>query len=88
LVAEKKEPKPSGSDGNNPPGLVRQLSDVLDLPFVMVGSVVVGAGAGYAIDRWLHTSPALTLLLGALGFGGGIFEVIRRVTVRGKNDGR
>jgi len=66
---------------------VRQLADVLDLPFVLVGSVVIGAGAGYFLDRRFGSSPVLTLVLGALGFAGGIFEVIRRLTGKRKNDG-
>jgi F0F1-type ATP synthase assembly protein I len=67
---------------------VRQLSDVLDLPFVLVGSVVISAGAGYFLDRRLGSSPVLTLVLGALGFAGGIFEVIRRLTGKRKNNGQ
>ena len=63
---------------------MRQLADVLDLPFVLVGSVVIGAGAGYFLDRRLGSSPALTLVLGALGFAAGIFEVIRRLTGKRK----
>ena len=66
---------------------MRQLADVLDLPFVLVGSVVIGAGAGYFLDRRFGSSPVLTLVLGALGFAGGIFEVIRRLTGKRKNDG-
>jgi F0F1-type ATP synthase assembly protein I len=63
---------------------VRQLADVLDLPFVLVGSVVIGAGAGYFLDRRFGSSPVLTLVLGALGFGAGIFELIRRLTGKRK----
>lgn len=59
---------------------MRQLSDVMDLPFVLVGSVVIGAGAGYFLDKRFGMSPTLTLVLGGLGFAAGIFEVIRRVT--------
>jgi F0F1-type ATP synthase assembly protein I len=88
LAAEKQETKPSDTGGSDPQRFVRQLSDVLDLPFVLVGSVVVGAGAGYMADKWLHTSPVFTLVLGGMGFAGGIFEVIRRVTARGRNSGR
>jgi ATP synthase protein I len=62
---------------------VRQLSDVLDLPFVLVGAVVVGAGLGYLLDLRIHTSPVFTLVLGILGFAAGIIEVLRRLT--GKN---
>ena len=54
----------------------------MDLPFVLVGSVVIGAGIGYLLDKRLGTSPFLALLLGLLGFGGGMFEVIRRLAVR------
>jgi len=66
----------------------------MDLPFILVGPVVVGGGLGYVLDRRFGTSPVLTLLLGLLGFAGGMFEVIRRLTVRrptgkptGKKDG-
>jgi F0F1-type ATP synthase assembly protein I len=54
----------------------------MDLPFVLVGSVVIAAGLGYLLDNRLGTSPILTLILGLLGFGGGMFEVIRRLTAR------
>jgi F0F1-type ATP synthase assembly protein I len=73
-------------DERDSPGLVRQLSDVLDLPFVLVGSVVIAAGLGYLVDRWLHTSPVFTLVLGVLGFAAGIFQVLRRLTGKRKND--
>jgi F0F1-type ATP synthase assembly protein I len=42
--------------------------------------MLIGAAVGYFLDRWLHTSPLFTLLLGGLGFAGGIYEVIRRLT--------
>jgi F0F1-type ATP synthase assembly protein I len=63
----------------------------MDLPFVLVGSVVIGAGLGYLLDARFGTSPVLALLLGVLGFAGGMYEVIRRLSIRrptGKqNDG-
>ena len=63
-------------------GFARQLGNVMDLPFVLVGSLVIGAGLGYLLDKRFGTSPILTLILGLLGFAGGIFEVIRRLSVR------
>jgi F0F1-type ATP synthase assembly protein I len=48
---------------------------------------MVGAGAGYLLDRKLGTSPVLTLVLGAFGFAGGIFQVLRRLTGKKKSDG-
>lgn len=52
----------------------------MDLPFVLVGSVLIGAGLGYLLDKHFNTSPILTLVLGALGFAGGMYELIRRLT--------
>jgi F0F1-type ATP synthase assembly protein I len=86
LVAEK-----PGSNSPRPPGpgrFVNQLASALDLPFVLVGAVVIGAGGGYLLDRRLGTSPALTLILGALGFAAGIYEVLRRLTGKRNTDGQ
>lgn len=54
----------------------------MDLPFVLVGSVVIAAGVGYFLDKRFGTSPLLVLLLGLLGFAAGMFEVIRRLAVK------
>jgi ATP synthase protein I len=51
----------------------------LELPFTLVGPIAVGAAMGYFLDRWLHTKPWLTLILGALGFFAGVREVLRRL---------
>ena len=51
----------------------------LELPFTLVGPVVVGAAIGYFLDHRLHTRPWLTLFLGALGFFAGVREVLRRL---------
>lgn len=68
-------------------GLLSGLSLAMELPFVMVAGVVVGGGIGYFLDRWLHTSPAMALILGGLGFAGGIWEVIRRLTRNEESEG-
>ena len=65
--------------------MLRQLSDALDLPFVLVGSIVIGAGVGYFLDRRFHTDPILTLVLGGIGFIAGIMEVLRRLTGKQKD---
>lgn len=59
---------------------MRQLALALELPFIMIGCVVVGGGIGYFLDRSFHTSPALTLVGGFLGFGAGIWDIIRRLS--------
>lgn len=57
----------------------------MDLPFVLIGSIVIGGGIGYLLDKRLGTSPFLFLLLGLLGFAGGMYELIRRLALRRKN---
>lgn len=58
----------------------------LELPFTLFGAIALGGGAGYLLDRWLHTLPWLTIVLGALGFYGGLREVLRRLDRM--NDGK
>ncbi len=68
------------SPRKNPSRSMNQLAMVLELPFIMIACIVIAGGAGYLLDRWLHTSPAFTLILGFLGFGAGIGNIIRRVS--------
>jgi ATP synthase protein I len=82
LPDKDQDPKLSPAPQRDPDGFARQLANVMDLPFVLVGSVVIAAGLGYLLDKRLGTSPVLTLILGLLGFAGGMFEVIRRLTAR------
>jgi ATP synthase protein I len=60
-------------------GFSRQFAMAMELPFVLVASVGVGGLAGYVLDRWLHTKPFLMLIFGALGFIGGLRDVLRRL---------
>ena len=50
----------------------------MELPFTIVGAVVVGGFFGYLLDKWLHTAPWLMVILGGFGFAGGVSEIIRR----------
>jgi F0F1-type ATP synthase assembly protein I len=51
----------------------------LELPFTIVGAVVVGGLLGYFLDHWLHTRFIFSFILGGLGFFGGLKEVLRRI---------
>jgi F0F1-type ATP synthase assembly protein I len=59
---------------------VKQLSDILDLPFLLVACVAIGGGAGYLLDKKVHTSPLFTLIFGLLGFAGGMIQLVRRLS--------
>jgi F0F1-type ATP synthase assembly protein I len=60
-------------------GFSQQLTIAMELPFVLVGTIVVGGLMGFFLDRWLHTKPVLMLALGALGFFAGVRDVLRRL---------
>jgi F0F1-type ATP synthase assembly protein I len=51
----------------------------LELPFTIVGAVVLGGLLGFFFDHWLHTKVVFTLLLGGVGFAAGLKEVLRRL---------
>jgi F0F1-type ATP synthase assembly protein I len=57
----------------------RQFGTALELPLVMVLSIVIGGFFGYLLDRWLHTKPVFLLILGGVGFYAGVRDVLRRV---------
>ena len=42
-----------------------------------IAAILVGAVAGYLLDRWLNTSPWLLLVLLLIGFAAGVLNVVR-----------
>jgi ATP synthase protein I len=56
-----------------------QAALAMELPFTIVGAVLLGGVLGFFLDRWLHTRLIFTLILGGLGFAGGLKEVLRRL---------
>jgi F0F1-type ATP synthase assembly protein I len=51
----------------------------MELPFTIVGAVILGGLLGFFLDHWLHTKVVFTLLLGGVGFAAGLKEVLRRL---------
>ncbi|MFZ0582343.1 MAG: AtpZ/AtpI family protein [Candidatus Acidiferrales bacterium] len=78
---------PDPSPRKRPDGGLTQVAMAMELPVIMIASIVIAGGAGYLLDRWLHTSPLLTLILGFLGFGAGVWDIIRRLSRSEKPDG-
>ncbi|HEV2388142.1 MAG TPA: AtpZ/AtpI family protein [Candidatus Acidoferrales bacterium] len=68
-------PPPQPAKG--PAEFLRQLTLAMDLPFLLIGSTLGGGALGYFLDKRLHTSPLLTLMLGFLGFGVGLGAVLQ-----------
>jgi ATP synthase protein I len=57
----------------------QQIATAMELPFVMVGTILVGGAIGYFLDRWLHTKPVLMMIFGGIGFVAGVRDVLRRL---------
>ena len=57
----------------------RSYATAMELPFVLVGTILVGGAIGYFLDRWLHTKPVLMLIFGGIGFAAGVRDVLRRL---------
>lgn len=53
----------------------------------LVAGVAVGAGIGYALDRWLGTGPWLMIVFFFLGAAGGMMNVFRAATGQGLSVG-
>jgi len=71
--------KPPNRLGDRVSQTSRGITLGLELPFVLVGCIAIGGATGWLLDRWLHTAPAFLLILGGLGFAGGMASVIRRL---------
>jgi F0F1-type ATP synthase assembly protein I len=76
---------PQNLDRKRSATLMQQLSMAMELPFVLIVGVLIGGGGGYFLDRSLHTSPAIMLVGGVLGFAAGMVDILRRLS-RGEKD--
>lgn len=79
MADENNEPKPAAATTENRT-VSRQYAMAMELPFLFVIAVLLGGGAGYFVDRWLHTKPIFLLIFGLVGFAAGLREVLRRVS--------
>jgi F0F1-type ATP synthase assembly protein I len=67
-----------------------QVAFYTSLGFILPASAVGGLAVGWLLDKWLHTTPVLTVVMTGLGAAGGIIEVLRvlqRAEKRGNADG-
>lgn len=57
----------------------RSLGELASIGMAMVLATVIGLGAGYYADRWLDTSPWLTLIGLGLGIAASFVTLFRSV---------
>ena len=68
---------PPSNPGQNASALARGFR----LSTELVAGVLVGAFIGWALDRWLGTSPWGMIVFLLLGFAAGVFNVVRAAGV-------
>jgi len=65
-----------------------QVGFYTSLGFIVPGAALGGFGLGWALDRWLHTSPVFAVVLGLAGTVAGVIELLRVLTQAEKRDNR
>jgi ATP synthase protein I len=75
--AKREEKLPGDAEYASATRDMSQLSRGLRLGSEFVAAVLVGAGLGYLLDMWLHTSPWFFLAMVLLGFVAGVLNVVR-----------
>ena len=60
--------------------LWEQVGFYSSLGMIVPAAVVGGFALGWWLDRRLHTSPVLSIVLGMVGAAGGVVEVLRILT--------
>ena len=63
----------------------RELGKYSALGLEMAISVVIGMAIGYYLDKWLGTSPWLTIVWIGLGFAAGVRSLYRAAVQSGKD---
>jgi ATP synthase protein I len=65
---------------------VRSVGALSAVGLSLVVAIVMGAGLGYALDRWLGTSPWLFLLGFFIGMAAGMLSVFRTVAAVSRDE--
>ena len=63
---------------------IKQIALAFELPVLIVGPVVVGGAIGFFLDKWLHTKPWMMIVLGFLGIGVGLRDVLKAAAMQDK----
>jgi ATP synthase protein I len=69
---------------NEEPSVLRQLARLSTIGVTLVAATAIGLAMGYGLDRWLGTSPWLTLLFTLFGIAAGFINLFRDVGLMGR----
>jgi F0F1-type ATP synthase assembly protein I len=62
--------------------ITKESAVAMELPFTIVGAIILAGFLGYLADRWLRTWPWLTVVGGGLGFAASLIDITRRYRPR------
>jgi ATP synthase protein I len=79
-VARARGGKGKPAAGSDDPALQQGMAVGLRIGVEFVVAILVATVLGWGLDRWLGTSPWLTIVLFFLGVGAGMVSVFRAVT--------
>ena len=79
-VARARRGSGQSAAGSDDPALQQGIAVGLRIGVEFVVAILVATALGWALDRWLGTSPWLTIVLFFLGVGAGMVSVFRAVT--------
>jgi ATP synthase protein I len=66
------------------PSLLRQLARLSTIGVTLVAATAIGLAIGYGLDRWLGTSPWLTLTFTLFGIAAGFINLFRDLGLIGR----
>lgn len=61
------------------PSVLRQIARLSTVGVALVAATFIGLGIGYALDRWLGTSPWLTMVFTLFGIAAGFLNLFREL---------
>ena len=69
--------RPESRMSDEEPSVLRQLARLSTVGVALVAATAVGLAIGYGLDRWLGTSPWLTMVFTLLGIVAGFLNLFR-----------
>jgi ATP synthase protein I len=66
------------------PSVLKQLARLSTVGVTLVVATAIGLAMGYGLDRWLGTSPWLTLIFTLFGIVAGFLNLFRDVGLIGR----
>ena len=66
------------------PSVLRQLARLSTVGVSLVAATAIGLAIGYGLDRWLGTSPWLTMIFTLFGIAAGFLNLFRDLGLIGR----